>query len=282
MFRQNGRTQMGRPLSRLLADLIIENKIEAEIQKHPRWGKIWDWVRLIDDTLSVWESEEVFKEFFQFINTLHPHIQWTNETETDNKIAIFDIQIILSESGYATTVYRKAAASDRYIHYTSAQAWKEKAAAIRTLKARAIEYCSDQTLLANELSHLLKVFIENGYPENTVWRMLYQENQDKTKEKEEFNLDKSLFIPYHPRAKRLINILKTKFSIPTIYKRTQTLGDILLKKGRQMEKEYKKNAVYRIPCAECSKKYVGQTSGTLNKRTAEHVRWCRKKHKNNF
>ena len=109
--------------------------------------------------------------------------------------------------------------------------------------------------------------------------MLYQENQDKTKEKEEFNLDKSLFIPYHPRAKRLINILKTKFSIPTIYKRTQTLGDILLKKGRQMEKEYKKNAVYRIPCAECSKKYVGQTSGTLKKRTAEHVRWCRKKHK---
>ena len=46
-----------------------------------------------------------------------------------------------------------------------------------------------------------------------------------------------------------------------------------------MEKEYKKNAVYRIPCAECSKKYVGQTSGTLKKRTAEHVRWCRKKHK---
>jgi len=38
-FRQNGGTQMGGPLSRLLADLIIENKIEAEIQKHPRWGK---------------------------------------------------------------------------------------------------------------------------------------------------------------------------------------------------------------------------------------------------
>ena len=64
--------------------------------------------------------------FFQFINTLHPHIQWTNETETENKIAIFDIQIIRTESGYAITAYRKAAASDRYIHYTSAQAWEEK------------------------------------------------------------------------------------------------------------------------------------------------------------
>ena len=270
---------MGGPLSRLLADLIIENKIETQIAKHPKWGKLWDWVRLIDDTLSVWESENTFQEFFLYLNTLHPHIQWTNETEKNGKLAIFDIQIIRTEAGYATTVYRKPAASNRYIHYRSAQAWKEKATAIRTLKARAIEYCSDAELLANELAYLLEVFIQNGYPENTVWRMLYQENQAKDKDKEDINLDKSFFIPYHSRARRLIQILKEKFGIATIYKRTQTLGDIILKKGRQVKTEYKKNAVYKIPCAECPKKYVGQTSGTLKKRTAEHTRWCRKKHK---
>ena len=55
---------MGGPLSRLLADLIIENKIETQIANHPKWGKLWDWVRLIDDTLSVWESENTFKSFF--------------------------------------------------------------------------------------------------------------------------------------------------------------------------------------------------------------------------
>jgi hypothetical protein len=43
---------MGGPLSRLLADLIIENKLEKVIMKHKKWGEIWDWVRLIDDTLS--------------------------------------------------------------------------------------------------------------------------------------------------------------------------------------------------------------------------------------
>ena len=46
---------MGGPLSRLLADLIIENKIEKKILHHPKWKKHWDWVRLIDDTLSGWE-----------------------------------------------------------------------------------------------------------------------------------------------------------------------------------------------------------------------------------
>ena len=76
-----------------------------------------------------------FLEFFAFLNTLHPNIEWTHETEEDGKIAIFDIQIIQTEQGYDTTVYRKKSASDRYIHYTSSQVWKEKASAIRTLKA---------------------------------------------------------------------------------------------------------------------------------------------------
>jgi hypothetical protein len=101
--------------------------------------------------------------------------------------------------------------------------------------------------------------------------MLYQENQAKEKDKEDINLDKSFFIPYHSRTRRLIQILKEKFGIATIYKRTQTLGDIILKIGRQVKTEYKKNAVYKILCAECPKKCVGQTSGTLKKRTAEHT-----------
>ena len=62
-FQQNGGTQMGGPLSRLLADLVMENNIEAKIAAHPRWGPIWDWVRRIDDTLSVWESEEISRIF---------------------------------------------------------------------------------------------------------------------------------------------------------------------------------------------------------------------------
>ena len=102
------------------------------------------------------------------MNTLHDSIKWTNEVEKDNKIAIFDILIFRTDSGYSTTVYRKPAASDRYIHYTSAQAWKEKASAIHTLKSWANEYCGDEELLGKELSHLSKVFVENGFQANTV------------------------------------------------------------------------------------------------------------------
>jgi len=224
------------------------------------------------------ESEEVFLEFFEHLNNLHASIKWTYEVEKDNKIAIFDILILRTDLGYSTTVYRKPAASDRYIHYTSAQAWKEKASAIRTLKARAYEYCSDEELLAEELSHLLQVFVGNGYPANTVWRILYQDNKGK-KNEVELDVSKSLYAPYHPRARRLYNILKKEFGIDVIYKKTQTLGDIILKKGRQIEKGFRRNVVYSIPCAQCPKKYVGQTTATLNKRNSQHKNWCLKKHK---
>ena len=263
-FKQKGGTPMGGPLSRCLSDLVVENKIEAVIASHPIWGPKWDWVRLIDDTLSAWESKHIFLEFFAFLNSIHPGIKWTNEMEEGNKLAIFDILITRTEEGYETTVYRKKPASDRYIHYTSSQAWKEKASAIRTLKHRAIDYCSNQTLQADELAYLLEVFIQNGYHEKTVWRILYQETKQNTV-KEEIDFAKSLYVPYHPRTKRLYKMIKEEFGFNVIYKKTQTLGDILQKKGRTIEKQYKRNTVYSIPCQQCPKKYVGQTGSGHNK-----------------
>ena len=61
-FAQSKGTHMGGPLSRLLADLIIENKKEKKILQHPKWMGLG---------LSGWESEAEFDELFEFLNTLH-------------------------------------------------------------------------------------------------------------------------------------------------------------------------------------------------------------------
>ena len=87
---------------------------------------------------------------------------------------------------------------------------------------------------------------------------------------------KALYVTYHPRARKLFRIFKNEFGIDTIFKKTQTLEDTVLKKGRQIEKGYKKNIVYSIPCGECPKRYVGQTTATLNKRNSQHKTGVRK------
>ena len=99
--------------------------------------------------------------------------------------------------------------------------------------------------------------------------MLYQEIRTE-KPKEEFGLSKALYVPYHPLAKILFKMLKDDFGFAVICKKTQTLGDILLKKGRKVEQQYRRNTVYYIPCKECPMKYVGQTSVPLKKRCKEH------------
>jgi hypothetical protein len=43
-------------------------------------------------------------------------------------------------------------------------------------------YCREEEYLAKELSHILQLFIDNGYPANTVWRILYQDKKEKKKE----------------------------------------------------------------------------------------------------
>ena len=67
--------------------------IEAKIAAHPKWGNIWDWVRFIDDTLSAWESEDIFQEFFEFLNSLHHSIKWTCETEKDKRLQFLTFEL---------------------------------------------------------------------------------------------------------------------------------------------------------------------------------------------
>lgn len=270
----------GGALSRFLADLVIENKIEAPIRAHERWGKIWDWARLIDDTLSGWESKEIFNEFFDYLNTIHSNIIWTCEIEEEGKLPIFDILIMRTDNGFETTVYRKGSHSNRYIHYTSAQAWKEKVASIKSLKKRAIEYCSNEQLLADEFSLLIDVFEQNGYPRKITHRILHE--KDRAPKSSDLNLDQSFYVPYHHKGKRLYKIIEEQFGCTVIYMKTKTIGDLLKKKMKTKESKYKQNVVYTVPCKECPTQYVGQTKKSVATRTAQHEAMCKKKTKLNL
>ena len=108
--------------------------------------------------------------------------------------------------------------------------------------------------------------------------MLYQETREEG-QKQEIDFVNAIYTPYHPRARRLHKMLKEEFGITVIFKKTQILGDILLKKGRSIEKQYRKIIIHSISRKECPKKYIGQTTGTTKKKCKEHENWCKKKYK---
>jgi hypothetical protein len=135
--------------------------------------------------------------------------------------------------------------------------------------------------LADELAHLFKVFVENGYPEKIVNRILYEEGKFKDVLEEkygktfEIDFGKCFYVPYHPRAKRLYRILEKQFGFFIAYKKTTTLGDLLLRKGRGIAQQHQRELVYKIQCLQCDVAYVGQTRKSIKTRNAQHKGLCR-------
>jgi hypothetical protein len=96
IFEQSEGAPIGGPLSGLLADLVLENLLEAKIRTHPVWAPPANWVRKADVTFFEWtESLDLLEEFHAYLNSLHPTTNWKLEVENDNKIPFLDILIII-------------------------------------------------------------------------------------------------------------------------------------------------------------------------------------------
>jgi hypothetical protein len=273
-------------LGRFFADLVLENLVEAKIRKHPRWGPIMDWVRMIYDTFLEWlHSDQDFTDFLQFLNDIHPLSNGPLKKRKMVTSFFWDVLIIRTQDSIETSVYRKPSVADRYIHYTSSQAWQEKVSAMKTLRHRAEEYCSTDQLRFTELTHLFQVFMDNGYPDHIAHRYLFQplktnlpnhptDNEDNSTPSPPTNFTKSFYAPYHPSANRLFHTLRTKFNIPTIYKKTQTLESFFLKRRPPRDKLDIPGAVYLTPCSDCPRVYIGETKRSTRIRNSEEHKLC--------
>ena len=171
---------------------------------------------------------------------------------------------------FQTEVYRKPSHSDRYTHFTTAQAWKEKIITITTLRQRAEIYCSTEELKQKELEHLEQTFICNGYPQHIINRYLYQ-NQPASNSTEEQSKG-HFYAPYHPLAHNLFKKLQQKFNISPLYKKTTTLKHLLYHNRPKQHHISTPGAIYAIPCKGCSKHYVAETKRPTAIRIKEEKR----------
>jgi len=238
-------------------------------------GPKFDWVRKADDTFMEWaDSLEELESFYSYINSIHPTIKWSKQVEEGGTMSFLDVQIIRTPDGIQTTVYRKPSASDRYTHFSTAQAWKEKIITITTLRQRAEIYCSTQDLKLQELQHLEQTFIANGYPPKIIQRYLYKNNPTTTTPSTDAdnNIYNNFYAPYHPLAHNLFKKLQQKFNITPLYQKTTTLKDLLYHSRPSQEPIHTPGAVYAIPCIQCPKYYVGETKRPTSVRIKEKQR----------
>jgi hypothetical protein len=105
---------MGTTLSPVVSNIFMEHFEELVLRTANHRPTLW--LRYVDDTFVIWpHGPDKLQEFFEHINSLRPSIQFTMETEVDNKIPFLDVLVIKKHSTMTTTVYRKPSHTGRYL-----------------------------------------------------------------------------------------------------------------------------------------------------------------------
>ena len=108
---------MGSPISRVIANFLMEKLEQQALMSAPYKPKIWfQYV----DTFVIWShGQEKLQQFLVHINNIHENIKFTMEVQANNKLAFLDV--LLSRKGRQLdhTVYRKPTHTDPYLHRES-------------------------------------------------------------------------------------------------------------------------------------------------------------------
>ncbi|XP_071442216.1 uncharacterized protein [Hetaerina americana] len=122
------------------------------IESHDKKPKLW--LRYVEDTFVIWpHGPEELQRFLEHLDSQHPAIQFTMETEKDNEIPFLDIMVKRRTNGsIGHSVYRKATHTDRSLNAHSHHHPSQKASLVATLLHRAYKL-SDAKSLAKEKGH---------------------------------------------------------------------------------------------------------------------------------
>lgn len=113
------------------------------------------WKRYVDDVFAIIEGDDTRgEEIRKKLNSRHPEIQFTNETEKNKQLAFLDILIIKYQDGnIETKVHRKGTHTNRYLNFNSFHHRSHKISVMDSLAHRAFKICHPK-YLEEELGHI--------------------------------------------------------------------------------------------------------------------------------
>ena len=180
LFVQIDGVAMGSPLAPILADIFMNIILEKNINKTIRTDSnvifmgdnkqfvLQFFTRYVDDILAAVTDPQTAREFFIFLNSLHPNIQFTMEEEEDCTLPFLDVRLTRENHTLTTEVYRKSTHSGVYTHFTSFIPFHFKSQLISTLLHRAYQICSSYELLHREYERIRVMLMNNGYTSDYI------------------------------------------------------------------------------------------------------------------
>nr|CAI5855617.1 unnamed protein product [Callosobruchus analis] len=301
-YKQIFGTPMGSSISPILVNFVLDdlvNNVRVKINFNIPFIK-----RYVDDLLLALPEDKI-DHVLAIFNSFNPNIQFTAERENNHSIPFLDMLVIRNPNTnvLCTKWYTKPMSSGRYINYFSYHPPRMKKNLILALKNRVIRLSHPQH--RNEsLQKLKKLLIDNSYPIKFINSLLFNYNERSSFMLQQNNtnavrIDSNAVsnntlpsstpsrnaqnnnnqegvvvlyktLPYVDNlTPRLINIFKNH-NIKIALTNVITVSKLFSKLKTPVKLLDKSNVVYKIPCGECSKSYIGQTSRYLQGRINSH------------
>ena len=238
--------------------------------------------RYVDDCLAVFNSRESLFDFFHSLNSIHPNIKFTYESNAS--IPFLDIFIQKSDNKLNLSIYRKPTSTDLYTHWNSFIPTRYKINLITCLIDRAYKICNSYQAIHQEFQNITKRLLKNGYPQrvidNVIRKYLNNKHAPTTDRDESVDENPSKLVffklpflgdtSYHIE-KELKSFLQNKVNVNFKLIMTHSTSPIrnLFRHKHKQQLLHLTGVVYEITCS-CGGKYIGQTKRNLLTRLAEH------------
>lgn len=259
---------MGSPLSPIVANLFMED-FEAKALASARLPpKLWK--RYVDDTNVIWShGHEELDRFLDHLNGQSSAIKFTMVKVVNGSLPFLDILISRKEDdSLSHAMYRKKTHTEQYLHADSHHFPAQKMGVLNTLATCALRI-SDKESLDGERSHLLDVFVENGYSRQLGRKAFLRASKNALIKKEPKERHPGVHLSYIQGTTDKIARILRKFDIPSTFRPLKTIRNSLRSvKDPVNPKDLK--GVYLIPCS-CGTPYIGETGRSIQQRICEHA-----------
>ena len=275
IYKLNKGIPMGSPVSGALANIFL-NQIEEDhilSDSNPFRRYIKKWSRYMDDVLCLWgggtEDLDLFKDY---LNGLLPELEFTVESEENQRLNFLDVTIVRTPDGFTFEIYRKPTTCGALIPADSNHHHSHKHAAFRSLIQRLLKIPLNQEAYNKELGIIRDLCNRNGYEQRIIGKILKREKLKLHPLYVETLNNSNLTwrsISYEDESVSIVTNTLDRHNIKMAFKTTNNLFTLLNKKKSENDK-LTRGGVYKIKCDDCDCFYVGETGRSVGERIKEH------------
>ena len=245
---------------------------------------IFFYKRYVDNIFCIVENGMEANNFLNYLNSKHPSIKFTMESEVNKMLPFLDILISSQEGNFRTSVYRKNTFIGLFMNFRSFTPMCYKLGLIRTLIDRAYKISIDRLTFNFEFRRIKEYLCKNMYPPQLIDKQLQkyikkieteQEQSEIVNEsiKNIFYLKLPFIGTYSKFVQNKVKEISSQFCKNVDIKLVFTSNKVssFFSTKDKVPNDLRSHVVYKFICACCKASYVGQTTRHFDTRVHEHL-----------